>query len=96
MLWGDACLKSYNKTQGTIAQISAESDLIAAVKANDLGIELRVCLHIDAAAALGILERQGVGGVRHLDLGVLWLQEHQLRRVVELTKMLGWESQLVS
>ena len=44
---------------------------------------------VDAAAALGILERQGVGRVRHLDIGVLWLQEQLLRRVVELTKVLG-------
>ena len=35
---------------------------------------------IDAAAALGILERQGVGRVRHLDISVLWLQEQQLCR----------------
>ena len=48
-------------------------------------------LHIDAAAALGILERQGVGRVGHLDKGVLWFQEHQLRRVVELTKVPGTE-----
>ena len=27
--------------------------------------------------------------MRHLDIGVLWLQEQQLRRVVELTKVLG-------
>ena len=100
MLWGSSVLKSYSKTQGTIAQSSAESELIAVVKAaceaigtvslaDDLGITLRVRLHVDAAAALGILERQGVGRVRHLDIGVLWLQEQQLRRVVELTKVLG-------
>ena len=93
-------MKSYSKTQGTIAQSSAESELIAVVKAaceaigsvalaDDLGIKLRVRLHIDAAAALGILERQGVGRVRHLDIGVLWLQEQQLRRIVELAKVLG-------
>ena len=103
VLWGGACLKSYSKTQGTIAQSSAESELIAVVKAaceaigsvalaDDLGIKLRVRLHIDAAAALGILERQGVGRVRHLDIGVLWLQEHQLMRLVELTKVLGIEN----
>ena len=103
MLWGTACLKSYSKTQGTIAQSSAESELIAVVKAaceaigsvslaDDLGLSLRVRLHIDAQAALGILERQGVGRVRHLDIGVLWLQEQQVRRVVELTKVLGTEN----
>ena len=98
-LWGNACLKSYSKTQGTIAQSSAESELIAVVKAaceaigtvalaDDLGISLRVRLHVDAAAALGILERHGVGRVRHLDIGVLWLQDKQLRRVLELAKVL--------
>ena len=100
MLWGSSVLKTYSKTQGTIAQSSAGSELIAVVKsaceaigtvslADDLGITLRVRLHVDAAAALSILERQGVGRVRHLNIGVLWLQEQQLRRVVELTKVLG-------
>ena len=100
MLWESSVLKSYSKTQGTIAQSSAESELIAVVKAaceaigivslaDDLGIGLRVRFHVDAAAAFGILERQGVGRVRHLDICVLWLQEQQLRRVVEVTKVFG-------
>lgn len=95
-----SCLKTYSKTQGTIAQSSAESELVAVVKASceaigtvalmdDLGLCARVRLHVDAAAALGILERQGVGRVRHLDIGILWLQEQQLRRIVELAKVLG-------
>ena len=57
--------------------------------ADDFGIELEIRLHVDASAALGILQRQGVGRVRHLDVGVLWLQEQQLRRLIELTKVLG-------
>ena len=63
VLWGTVYLKSYSKTQGTIAQSSAESELIAVVKAaceaigsvalaDDFGISLRVRLHVDAAAAL--------------------------------------------
>ena len=64
----------------------------SAALAQDLGIDLRVRLHVDAAAALGIIERQGVGRVRHLDIGLLWLQEQQLRRIVELTKVLGTEN----
>ena len=32
VLWGSSVLKSYNKTQGTVAQSSAESELIAVVK----------------------------------------------------------------
>ena len=46
-------------------------------------------LHIDASAALGILQRQGVGRVRHLDVGVLWLQEQQLKQMIDLTKVAG-------
>ena len=64
------CLRSYSKTQATIAQSSAESELIAVVRAaceglgmislaDDFGIELKIRLHVDAAAALGILQRQG-------------------------------------
>ncbi len=34
----------------------------------DLGLQFKVRLHIDAAAALGIIERRGVGRVRHLNL----------------------------
>ena len=88
-------MKSDSQTQGTIAQSSAESEFIAVVKtacevlgsvalAQDLGIDLHVRLHVDAVAAPRILERQGVGRVRHLDIGVLWLQEQQLRRIVEI------------
>ena len=56
-----------------------------------LGIDLRVRLHVDAAAALGILDRQGGGRLRRLDIGVLWLQEQQLCWIIELTKVWGQE-----
>ena len=97
---GRCCVKSWSKTQSTIAQSSAESELIATVRgategiglislAKDLGIVMLVRLHVDASAALGIIERRGVGRVRHLDVGTLWLQEQQLRRVVDLRKVEG-------
>ena len=57
--------------------------------AADLGIDHSARIHIDASAALGILERQGVGRVRHLDVGALWLQEQALRRAVEFMKVKG-------
>ena len=49
-------------------------------------------LHLDAAAALGILERRGVGRVRHLDVASLWLQEKELRRIIEMHKVPGLEN----
>ena len=57
--------------------------------AADFGIELWTRLHVDASAALGILERRGVGRVRHLDVGALWLQEQHLREVIEFVKVSG-------
>ena len=57
--------------------------------AADLGIDLTVRIHVHASAALGILERRGVGRVRHLDVGTLWLQEQALRRALEFMKVKG-------
>ena len=48
-----------------------------------------VRLHVDASAALGIIKRRGVGRVRPLDVGTIWLQEQQFRRVVDLRKVEG-------
>ena len=103
IVFGSACVKSWSKTQATIATSSAESELIASVKGatealglvslgEDLGIHFGVRLHIDAAAALGILERTGVGRVRHLDVSSLWLQEKELRKIIEMKKVSGLEN----
>ena len=99
ILRGSHCLRSWSKTQSTIAQSSAESELLGAVRAateslgvaalaQDLGVTLQTRLHVDATVALGILERRGVGRVRHLDVGTLWLQEQRLRELVEFRKVL--------
>ena len=85
------CIKTWSKTLETVAQSSAESELLATVRgaaeglglislSADFGLVFKVRLHIDAAAALGIIGRRGVGRVRHLDVGALWLQEQQLRK----------------
>ena len=66
-----------------IAQSSAESELLATVRGategvglislvRDLGMEFLVWLHVDASGALGIVERRGVGRIRHLDVGLLF------------------------
>ena len=97
---GTHCVRTWSKTQNTIAQSSAESELLAIVRAAtealgcmslaaDLGWTFDTRLHVDAAAALGILERRGVGRIRHLDVGSLWLQEVQLRQKIEFVKVKG-------
>ena len=49
-------------------------------------------MHIDATAAKGIIEREGLSKVRYIDTDVLWLQEQQARRVLPLTKVFGTEN----
>ena len=83
-----------------MAQSTAESELLATVRAAsgalgmmslaaDLGISLTTRLRIDASAALGILERRGVGRVRHLDVGALWIQEQASRKAIYFVEVHG-------
>ena len=103
VMYGRCCIKTWSKTQATIAQSSAESELLATVRGaaegiglislgRDLGIEYLIRLHIDASAALGIIERRGVGRVRHLEVGSLWIQEQQLKKIIEMLKVPGLEN----
>ena len=100
---GTARVKSGSKTQATIAQSSAKSKFIASVKGaaealgivslgKDLDIDIGVTLRLDTAAVLGILERRGVGRVRHLDMATPRLQAKELRRIIEMHKVPGLEN----
>lgn len=44
---------------------------------------------MDAATAIGIIERKGIAKVRHIDVYVLWLQEVEARRKLPLVKVAG-------
>ena len=44
------------------------------------------------SAALGIVGRQGLGKMRHLDVNKLWLQQKRLREEVQFKKVLGAEN----
>ena len=83
---GQHLVKTWSKTQHAVATPIAESEGIALVKPTSEGIgiarilseresnEINVMIWADAKAALGIIERNGVGKVRHIDVGILWLQ----------------------
>ena len=79
-------LKHWSTTQKAITLSSGEAELGGLVKAaaegiglqslaQDLGIALPLQLFADSSAALGICRRTGVGRVRHLAVGQLWVQE---------------------
>ena len=58
----------------------------------DFGYPARVRMNIHAAAAKGIIERQGLSKVRHIDVNVLWLQEVCARKAVPIDKVPGEEN----
>ena len=56
---------------------------------NDLGLGVSARVHVDASAAKSIIERQGVGSARHIEMDTLWLQEQQARARLPLIKCPG-------
>ena len=50
---------------------------------------IRLSLRSDATAAIGIVDREGLGRVRHLATGDLWIQQRVRRSEVAVTKWPG-------
>ena len=85
-MFGSHCIKTLSVTQATIALSSAEAELYALLKAatqtlgllaiaEDFGFLLQAAVHTDASATMGIVNRQGLGKLRHIGVQYLWLQE---------------------
>ena len=86
MRLGAHTIKSWSKTQTLLALSSGESEFYAALKAaaeglgllsmmKDFGYLLKGEVYGDASAALGIIHRKGLGRTRHIDTGLLWIQQ---------------------
>ena len=93
-------IKCYSKTQQNIALSSGEAELYAIVRASsevlgimalyaDWGITMEGKIWADASAALGIVNRRGLGKVRHLDTSMLWVQEAAIKRTLTYSKVWG-------
>ena len=85
-MYGSHLVKHWATTQKTTALSSGEAELYGVVKgasealgmqsiAHDLGIEASIRIKTDSSAAVGICNRTGIGKVRHLATGQLWVQE---------------------
>ena len=59
--------------------------------AKDLGMEINTRVHVDATAAKGMVERQGISGVRHIEVDHLWIQEQEACRMLPIGKIDGGE-----
>ena len=95
---GDHTLKSWASTQHVVALSSGEAEFYSLVKCisvsigvrslmHDLGVETQVRAFTDATTSRSIAHRRGVGKVRHLDTGSLWIQEFVRNGVVEVNKI---------
>ena len=81
---GTHVLKHCAITQPTNALSSAEAELVGILKAAsmglgfqslaaDLGLQLTLHIHSDSSAAICIARRRGLGKVRHIAVGDLWV-----------------------
>jgi hypothetical protein len=100
---GQCLIKHWSKTQTTISLSSGEAELhgiaYGAAQAlglqsllRDLGWELKLRVHSDATAAIGICRRKGLGKIRHLATTDLWIQDKVRSKQLELVKILGTEN----
>ena len=103
-MWhGRHLLKVWAKTQHAISLSSAEAELYAAVHGTaealgmqslmkDLGMTASVNVGMDASAALGLINRQGLGKARHIETQWLWIQQATREGRVLMNKIPGKEN----
>ena len=48
-----------------------------------------ITIYTDATAALGLIGKEGLGRARHIDTGVLWLQQKRLKNELTYGKVAG-------
>ena len=97
---GGHMIRRWSKMQNLVALSSAEAELYGIVRASaellgcksmarDFGHDLGARLYADASAALGIVHRQGLGKLRHIDTSSLWLQQAARQKTIIFEKVAG-------
>ena len=87
----------------SITLSSGEAELVAAVKMStellgilqlleDWGVKKEAKVYVDSAAAIGITQRKGAGKLRHVKVGMLWIQEKVEDGELQVAKVLGTEN----
>ena len=100
VVWHKGLIKSWSRTQGSVALSSGEAEFYAAIKGiaeglgiqsllKDMGVDVRLVIHQDSTAAKGTLSRSGIGKIKHLDTQWLWSQELVKAGKLELKKVDG-------
>ena len=100
---GGHLIKSWSATQKSVTLSSGEAELVAAVKmateliglcqlAADWEWELTGQIFTDSSAAIGTASRKGNGKMRHVRVGMLWIQEQLEEGVLGIQKVKGEEN----
>ena len=97
---GGHCIKFRAKTQSSITLSTAEAELTALVKGaceakgiahvmNDMTGKDggKIGVYTDASAAMWMVQRQGTGKTRHIDVGMLWIQQNVKQGEVKVDKV---------
>ena len=93
-------IKCWSSTQKSITLSSAEAELVAAVKTcteligvtqlmKDWGKDTEGEVFVDSSAAIGVVHRKGNGKLRHVRVGLLWIQEKVEEGEVDVKKIIG-------
>ena len=101
--FGGVAVRGWSSNQGVIALSSGEAEYYAALKGassalgfqsmlRDLGMSGSITLYTDSSAARGIIHRAGLGKLRHLETGYLWLQAAVKAKKLQVRKVLGAEN----
>ena len=96
-------MRAWPSNQNVIALSSGEAEYYAALKGassalgfqsmlRDLGVETSLTLYTDSSAARGIIHRAGLGKLRRLETGYLWLQAVVKAKKLQVRKVLGTEN----
>ena len=100
---GGVPVRAWSSNQNVIALSSGEAEYYAALKGassalgfqsmlRDLGVKTSITLYTDSSAARGIIHRAGLGKLRHLETGYLWLQSAVKAKKLQVRKVLGAEN----
>ena len=100
---GTHMIKSWSSTQKSITLSSGEAELVAAVKTcteligvtqlmNDWGRNAEGEVYVDSSAAIGVAHRKGNGKLRHVKVGLLWIQEKVEEGEIDVKKVAGEEN----
>ena len=95
---GNHIIKGWSKLQGVVALSSGEAEYYALVKGGgeglgikgiveDMGWPIGIEIRTDASAAVGMVNRRGLGKTKHVETNQLWIQGHVYRGTIRIKKV---------